>query len=111
MSAILAPILADALELGWPTDEATDVGVQPDLSAMVPVGEVPPEFDAFPMGERVAVCTTLDDERATTRLNDEHPTGVAPWRVSPDPTFKGGGPNPGRCEEAPATHRHLLFEC
>jgi hypothetical protein len=75
-------------------------------------GGTPPEFTAYAMGLCYAsVCTTLDDEQATTRLNDEHPTGVAPWRVSPDRTFKGGGPNPGRCEEAPATHRHLLFEC
>jgi hypothetical protein len=97
----------DELELGWPTAEPVEAAV-PDPP---PVGEVPPEFAAYPMGERVAVCTTLDDEEAATRLNDEHPTGAAPWRVSPDPTFKGGGPNPGRCEEAPATHRHLLFEC
>lgn len=71
----------------------------------------PPEFDAFAMGLcYVSVCTTLTDVEATARLNDEYPM-ESPWRLSPDPTFKAGGRNPGPCDESPASHRHLLFEC
>lgn len=71
-----------------------------------------PEFTAYAVGLCYAsVCTTLDDAEATRRLNIQYMTGVGDWQVSPDPTFRGGGPNPGPCDRWPDTHRHILFEC
>ncbi|HYQ69048.1 hypothetical protein [Actinophytocola sp.] len=58
-----------------------------------------------------SVCTSLDDEQATARLNMEWPTGISSrWTKSSD-KFHGGYPNPRPCERKPDTHRHILFVC
>lgn len=70
------------------------------------------EFVAYGVGLVYAsACTSLDDEAATIRINHQHPTGIAsPWRVSDDPSFADGSPNPQPCPDS-ATHRHVLFSC
>lgn len=71
-----------------------------------------PDFTAYAVGFiHASVCTTLPTEKATERLNFEHPTGVTPWQPSDDAEFAGGGPNPGPCDRYPDTHRHVLFSC
>lgn len=69
-------------------------------------------FVAYAVGFVCAsVCTDLTDEEATERLNWDHPTGVHPWEVSADETFRTGEPNPCPCPDAPAPRRHILFNC
>ena len=66
-------------------------------------------FVAYSVGICYAsVCTDLSDEKATERLNTEHPTGVGPWMVSEDKTFRGGEPNPCPCPDGQG-RRHILF--
>lgn len=71
-----------------------------------------PEFTAYAVGLCAAsVCTSLDDEQATARINAERPTGVAPWTISPDATFADGtSTNPMPCPDD-ARNRHILFQC
>src|SRR5947209_5782008 len=45
-----------------------------------------------------SVCTNLSDEEATRRLNWQHPTGVGPWHIASDRTFRTGEANPHPCE-------------
>lgn len=70
------------------------------------------DFRAYSVGFCCAsVCTSLSDEQATVRLNQEHPTGLASgWAVSTDEKFAGGQPNPCPCPDV-AGHRHVLFNC
>lgn len=58
-----------------------------------------------------SVCTSLPIEKATERLNLEHPSGVTPWHPSEDKTFRSGEPNPCPCDRYPETHKHYLFNC
>lgn len=69
------------------------------------------DFVAYTMGLAYAsVCTSLDDDAATARLNREYPTGVATWIVSTDSHFADGiNTNPCPCHDQPDTHRHILF--
>lgn len=59
-----------------------------------------------------SVCTDLTDrEEIELQVNAKNPTGVSsPWRISDDPTFKTGEPNPHLCEND-NTCRHFLMEC
>lgn len=52
---------------------------------------------------------TIDEvEAAVNRVN---PTGIeSQWRVSSDPTFAGGGEQPGPCEQS-SGNIHYLMEC
>jgi hypothetical protein len=70
------------------------------------------DFRAYAVGICAAsVCTSLDDDEATRRMNLEHPTGIgSPWRISEDKQFRTGEPMPCPCPDAP-THRHVLFNC
>lgn len=69
-------------------------------------------FEAYSVGVVCAsVCTSLPLKEARARLNEEHPTGVEPWKFSGDKHFKGGQTNPCDCEQNPATHKHYLFNC
>jgi hypothetical protein len=72
-----------------------------------------PEFTAYAVGICYAsVCTSLESiNEVARRLNAEHPTGVGRWHPSEDPTFADGQPNPRPCDDHPATHRHILFNC
>ena len=55
------------------------------------------------------VCTELETDDATTRLNREHPTGTRhPW--TPVATLGDGTPLPAPCPDDPK-HKHYLFEC
>jgi hypothetical protein len=56
-----------------------------------------------------SVCTNLDDDAATDRLNLQHPTGVQPWHVHGEP-FADGSPNPSPCPDREQC-RHILFSC
>lgn len=70
-----------------------------------------PQFTAYGVGLCYAsVCTRLTDEQAAERLNEEHPTGVTPWKVSSDEKFSGGESNPCRCPDDDR-NRHILFDC
>ncbi len=58
-----------------------------------------------------SVCTDLSDEKATARLNAEHPTGIrSRWAISDAPTFATGQSNPCPCEHD-SSRRHILFSC
>lgn len=71
-----------------------------------------PDFEAYAVGVCTAsVCTCLDDEDATAWLNELFPTGIAPWEIAEDATFRTGQPHPCPCEKSPDTHRHVLFHC
>lgn len=69
-------------------------------------------FAAYSVGLVYAsICTSLTDEQATARLNEQHPTGITSrWTVADEP-FANGDPNPRPCNSHPDTHRHLLFTC
>jgi hypothetical protein len=44
--------------------------------------------------------------------NRQQPTGISsPWRVSGEPRFAGGQPNPCPCDQQPAARLHYLLEC
>lgn len=59
-----------------------------------------------------SVCTSLTDEQAIDRINEEFPTGIPnQWEISPDEKFASGERNGCPCETLPDTHRHLLFVC
>lgn len=75
--------------------------------------KMPSEFTAYALGVCYAsVCTSLPDQEAVRRLNDEHPAGTAlGWHVSSDTHFRQGQTNPCPCEDSPDTHRHILMEC
>lgn len=73
---------------------------------------VPKPFTVLEVGLcRAAVCTSLTNDDATTRLNTEHPTGISSrWELANGPLPDGGG-NGQPCGNHPSTHRHLLFHC
>lgn len=73
----------------------------------------PAEFMPYSVGVVAAsVCTSLPIDEVTRRLNQLHPTGVAPWHRSKDKFFAGGQtPNGGACPDYPETHKHFLFNC
>lgn len=75
-------------------------------------GPVYPDFTMLATGFIYSsVCTSLDDDEVTRRLNAEWPTGISSaWRIADEP-FRDGTPNPTPCPEAAATHRHILFNC
>jgi hypothetical protein len=98
------------LELCWPLPALPALPVVAARTEPRTSADEVPEFAAYPIGgNQAVVCTSLGAEQATALLNVEYPGDVA-WRVSPARSFPRGTPNPGPCETAPATHRHLLFE-
>ena len=70
------------------------------------------EFDVYCVGVvYTSVCTSLSVEAATARLNADHPTGIeSAWKLADEP-FNDGTANPHVCEDAPETHKHMLFVC
>lgn len=53
---------------------------------------------------------TRDEVEAA--VNVAEPTGISSeWRVSDEPTFSGGQPNPCPCEQQPESHVHYLMHC
>ncbi len=67
-------------------------------------------FNTYAVGFCASVCTDMDVNTATERLNAVHPTGVGSWKLSDDKTFKGGEPMPCECPNG-ANRKHYLFEC
>lgn len=59
-----------------------------------------------------SVCTSLTNEEAAARLNEEVPTGIkSKWDISEDTHFAGGKhTNPCACPDFPG-NRHILFKC
>lgn len=54
----------------------------------------------------------MTPEQVAAAVNQEHPTGISSrWKVSSDPEFASGGPNPGPCDQEPDARRHWLMEC
>lgn len=71
-----------------------------------------PDFTAYAVGLCCAsVCTSLDVEAATVRLNAAHPTGLDHGWTHAEEPFRTGESNPCPCHDHPATHRHFLFIC
>ncbi|HWB37515.1 MAG TPA: hypothetical protein VHA75_15975 [Rugosimonospora sp.] len=70
-------------------------------------------FVAYSVGVcSASACTSLTDEEAVARINEQYPTGISTaWEIAPDKTFATGQPNPTPCEHHPETHRHILFNC
>lgn len=59
-----------------------------------------------------SVCTTLDDEAATARMNREHPTGISSaWSIDDAGEFADGTPMPSPCSDGKEGCRHVLFSC
>lgn len=71
------------------------------------------DFKVYAAGlTHASVCSSLSLEETTHRLNKEMPSGTRRgWQPCEDKKFKSGEPNPCRCEEAPKTHKHYLFDC
>lgn len=69
-------------------------------------------FRAYAVGlVHTSACTSLTNEQATARLNEESPTGITSrWEVSAE-NFASGEVNGRACDIWPDTHRHLLFVC
>jgi hypothetical protein len=59
-----------------------------------------------------SVCVPKDMPRDEVErgANTAHPTGVTPWKISDEPTFKAGEPNPCQCE-GDSTRQHYLMVC
>lgn len=58
-----------------------------------------------------SACTALGDDETAAAVNAGHPTGIdSAWRISPDPAFAGGEPNPSPCPDTPG-RRHVLLVC
>lgn len=75
------------------------------MTAAAP-GQHSPEFTRLREGLFDAqVCTSMNDEDATARMN-EAPSGTSNgWTLTTDPDLA-----PVACADQPATHRHLIFE-
>lgn len=59
-----------------------------------------------------SVCTSLPDEQMLVTVDELCPTGLSHgWKISDDPAFADGKPNPCPCEHYPETHRHVLLVC
>lgn len=57
-----------------------------------------------------SVCSALDPD-ATDAAMAERPAGTrGGWHRSADPTFAGGEPVGGPCDQYPDTRRHYLYE-
>jgi hypothetical protein len=76
------------------------------------IDDGPPPFFVYSIGLVFAsVCTSLDDETATLRLNLQHPTGISSsWEIC-EHEFADHSSNPHPCNQSPDTHRHILFNC
>ena len=59
-----------------------------------------------------SVCVEKDatPKEIEREVNARHPTGVTPWAMSEDATFKGGEPNPCPCPDEP-DRVHYLLNC
>lgn len=60
-----------------------------------------------------SACAPWDatPEEIEQAVNLKHPTGLAHgWRISDEPTFSGGEPNPCDCNDNP-DRRHWLLSC
>lgn len=60
-----------------------------------------------------SVCAPKDmlPQAVADEVNAQHPTDIqTPWRVSEDPHFAGGQPNPCVCEADPE-RLHYLLNC
>lgn len=60
-----------------------------------------------------SVCAPEDMscEEVERITNLSNPSGVAPWRISPE-KFRGGAENPHKCEKYPEEKRlHYLLNC
>lgn len=68
------------------------------------------EFYAVGLGYLSACAPkSMSREDIEAAANVEHPTGIASrWRVSSDPTFRTGQPNPCPCESVRGRVHHLL---
>lgn len=65
----------------------------------------------------VGICTAsacapadMAGEDVAHAVNGQHPTGVGPWKISDDPVFSGGQPNPCECNTDPG-RKHWLLNC
>lgn len=59
----------------------------------------------------VCVPNHFTAEEIEDVVNQENPTGISSrWKVSTDPTFKEGKPNPCPCEKDP-DRMHCLMNC
>lgn len=61
-----------------------------------------------------SVCVSNKMSRAAVEaaVNMKNPTGLDHgWKISADPTFRNGEPNPSPCALSPDTHLHYLLNC
>ena len=59
-----------------------------------------------------SICTNIENiEEIERQVNMKNPTGIGSrWKISEEPTFRSGQPNPCVCEQK-STHRHYLMVC
>lgn len=60
-----------------------------------------------------SVCApvTMSPQEVADAVNVTDPTGISsPWKVSAEPAFQSGEPNPCLCDQHPVTRRHYLME-
>jgi hypothetical protein len=72
------------------------------------------ELDVYSLGiVRCSICTNIKDtEKIEMLVNMRCPTGISSsWKISREPNFHTGQPNPCPCEEKPNTHKHYLMVC
>ena len=72
------------------------------------------DFNVYIWGlVHVSICGPKGaaDEQVERAANRLHPTGLEHgWKLSKDPTFSGGQPNPCECDQDP-DRRHWLLDC
>jgi hypothetical protein len=53
----------------------------------------------------------MSPQEVADAVNVTDPTGISsPWKVSAEPAFQSGEPNPCLCDQHPVTRRHYLME-
>ena len=73
------------------------------------------EIDCYIYSKGIVHCSVcvpkgFSKEEIAAEVNRIYPSGVNPWKVSDDPTFKNGEPNPNQCEQK-KEREHVLLVC
>lgn len=72
------------------------------------------DFEIYVRGV-VFMSVCVDDDMPIEQIercaNQKSPSGISSeWKISEEPTFSGGEPNPSPCPDKPG-HTHYLLSC